>query len=550
MEQKKGKHILYSICFICFALIDWCRGSQNGEIWATVNNLTGVILAIILLSHFRWKEETKKPYLIWLVLWLVGSVLRYAIGDLPSWILCRSQYWTGAVAVFVVGIAVIRMIRERQQLKAVFAGFSMLMLLFVVMSLLMSISPMGEIWPVCYLVLFGLFYMIPFSAGERRELWKGMADGQIIAFFILQIVAYGFRPYDEVRYEGMYANCNMNALFYLMTYIALLYRSHVLRWQEKRENVAVSRTRNLVKMFLWVLTAGMWGFILLTMTRTAMIMLVVITGLYGVVEFIVFFREKIWQILLRGAALALGVLVLFPVVYLTVRWLPTILHHPVWFEGDYSVDKVHSFDPADSEKYVSWEEVIESLLGRMGAKVLYTSAEPKRVEAEMPMLVSSQVTTQMLQGAERVVAQENLLEGTDGLNSGKVRLRIWKLYLQNMNLTGHALEDGYFQITPGYHAWHAQNVFLQAGFYYGSIAGVLLLVLTAGVGIYAVKLIRCKCRCEDILPLFIGLLFVGYGMLESVWYPGQMILLMVYMIPKIIIDHKRDERKGNVINVS
>lgn len=540
MERRKGKHILYSICFICFALIDWCRGSQNWMNWATMNNLTGVFMSLLMMSHFRWKEESKKPYLIWLALWLAGSMTGYVIWYMTPWAIFETQYWTGAVSVCFVGIVALRVFRERKQLEVRFSGFPVLVLSFLVMSLLMSFSPMGEIWPAWYFVLFGLFYLIPYSAEERRELWKGMADGQIIAFFILQIIAYGFRPYDEVRYEGMYVNCNMNALFYLLTYIALLYRSHVLRWQEKREGVMITRKRMLAKIFLRILTAGIWGFVLLTMTRTAMIMLVVLTALYGVVEFVVLYRESPWKIYLRTFNLVLGAIVLFPMVYLTVRWLPTILHHPIWFGGDYSINKVHSFDPADSEKYVSWEEVLEELLGRMGVGLLYTSSQPDTPETEMPLLASTQVTAEMLQSSDRVVWQEELLEGNDRKNSGKVRLQIWKLYLKNMNLTGHELEDGYFQITPGYHAWHAQNVFLQVGFYYGAIAGVLLIVLTVGVGLQAVKLIPRKSRCEDILPLLIGLLFVAYGMSESVWYPGQMILLLIYMIPKIIIDHQRD----------
>ena len=117
------------------------------------------------------------------------------------------------------------------------------------------------------------------------------------------------------------------------------------------------------------------------------------------------------------------------------------------------------------------------------------------------------------------------------------------MYLQNLNLTGHELEEGYFWVNDNYHAWHAQNLFLQVAFYYGAVAGILLIVLLAGLGLQSIPLAFKAERCEEILPLLVGILFVGYGMLETVWYPGQMILLLVYMIPKIIIDSINDKKK-------
>ena len=79
MEPIKSKRILYSICFICLALIDWIRGSQVGYVWMTAVNLTGVFVSLIMLSHFGWKREPKKSYLIWLVIWAMGSVAGFGI---------------------------------------------------------------------------------------------------------------------------------------------------------------------------------------------------------------------------------------------------------------------------------------------------------------------------------------------------------------------------------------------------------------------------------------------------------------------------------------
>lgn len=554
MEPRKGKHILYTICFICFALMDWMRGSLDWKYWTAAINLTGLIMAIIMMSHFHWKQEAKKPYLLWLPIWLVGSVIGYVIWKQDPTSLFPAQYAAAAVSALFIGVVAIRVWRERQQLEDLRKKNLFLLICWIVMSVLMSCSRLGEIWPFWYMVFFGLFYLIPFSENERKSLWNASADGLIAAFFGLQIFAYGFRPYDAVRYSGAYFNCNMNALFYMVTYIALLYRSHSLSWQERCDGVIVTWKRRAVKVMLWVLTAGIWGFVSLTMTRTALLMLILITLVYWVLEYGIIIREKIWKVFGKGILFVAGIVIVFPVVFLTVRYLPTILHHPVWFGTEYSPSKVHSYDPPDSTKYIDFDEVLDSLFNRIVTGSQGEAPEAGIEKMHFPMLASAEITGDMLQSSAIGVlltdaSVENnvqIFEEAIG-NSTISRLRIWEMYLKNLNFAGHELEEGYFQITERYHAWHAQNLFLQIAFYYGIIPGILLIVLTMGIGIKALQLVVKKRRCEDILPLLVGLLFVGYGMLESVWYPGQTILLLIYMIPKILIDSRKELQEAGKV---
>lgn len=561
MEHRKRKRILYSVCFICLVFIDWIRGSQSGIYWQTAINLTGMFMAVVMMGHFRWKKEALKPYLIWMGMWLLGTLAGYGIWRIHPGKIFLSQYLAAAVSVLFVGIVTVRIWRERRELKENHLGNSFLLACWVILSVLMCCSRLGEIWQIWYAVVFLLFYMVPFAEEEQRELWDSLADGLIISFFMLQIFAYGFRPYDELRYKGAFGNCNMNALFYMVTYIALLYRSHSMRWREKKEQLSVTWKRRLGKAILWILEAGIWGFLFLTMTRTALLAIIAITIIYGVIEFRVTYKEKFGILLARGAALVLSAVVIFPAVYLTVRYLPTILHHPIWFGGEYSVDKVHSFDPANSEKYVSWEELFGGMSERFhtggdaddekeGTDNTEGTDSTEISRVDFPLVASSEVTGQMLPQQEDSAVltgmadnqEQYLLTGEAANSSARIRLEIYKLYLKHMNLTGHELEEGYFQITEDYHAWHAQNIFLQVGFYYGIIAGILFVIVMAGLGIQAFVLACKKHRCEDLLPLLVWLLFVGYGMLECVWYPGQTILLLIYLVPRIIIDSGRKKQ--------
>lgn len=87
---------------------------------------------------------------------------------------------------------------------------------------LIMMSPSRSVWPLWYLTIFSLFYFTKFEKVDFAYLCEAMADGIILAFIVLQIYAFGYRPYDQLRYYGAYSNCNITALHYLVTYVAIL----------------------------------------------------------------------------------------------------------------------------------------------------------------------------------------------------------------------------------------------------------------------------------------------------------------------------------------
>ena len=106
-------------------------------------------------------------------------------------------------------------------------------------------------------------------------------------------------------------------------------------------------------------------FMFLTMGRTSWVTAIVITCFYGIFVIWKNWKKKFSGVIARGAALVAAFVVLFPVVFGTVRFLPAVLHHPVWYGGEYSIEKVHSFDPADSPKYIEMDEFLEAVFGRI-----------------------------------------------------------------------------------------------------------------------------------------------------------------------------------------
>ena len=586
-NMLKWKRLLYIICFTCIMLIDWSRGGARWVYWATFINLTGVVMAVLLASHFSWKNQPWKKYALWGLVWFIGSGVGYLIWQRNPGDVFLSQYITAAISLLGLGIIALRIWLDREKLQHAGMGHPYVVALWVVVSVLMVCSRFGEIWQLFYLLMFGMFYLLPFSKEEKEDLWVSVADGCIVGFFIIQIWAYGFRPYDVVRYSGAYSNCNMNALFYLVTYIMVLYRLHYLWHKEEhgeaerqasvmRKGVPVVKGNALVwgKVFLVVLAAGLCSFMLFTMGRTAILVAAAVTVVYGIFEFCVFRKLGFGKILVKCCVYVLCIAFTFPCVYLTIRYLPTILHHPVWWEGEYDISKVHSFDPYDSEKYISMDEVLEAMLGRFwiaekkevatqGSGVqdsaysevaasfdLFASSGkitlPKNY-ATIVAVQSSSVENQLsTMGSQMLTVDESeLLTGEAAGNSMAIRFEIYKKYLQNLNLTGHELEEGYMPITETFHAWHAQNVFIQVLFYYGIPAGILFIILMAVLGIQALRLAIRNRKVEDFLVLLVWLVFVGYGMMECVWYMGQSILFLMYLVPKLIIDSRSDIQQSS-----
>ena len=127
---------------------------------------------------------------------------------------------------------------------------------------------------------------------------------------------------------------------------------------------------------------------------------------------------------------------------------------------------------------------------------------------------------------------EEQAPGDDNWSSGRIRIEIWKKYLQNLKIRGHKQQEGYFQITPSYHAWHAQNLWIQCLYYFGVPAGILWLLLSIALPCADIKryLKKAACRKYGLVPIVFIILFLGFGTLEVVWNPGQLILCLAYLV--------------------
>lgn len=530
-NNTSSKHrIIYAIYTITLMLIDWTRGSQVGSTWAWTVNMLGVVLCLFLITADGIKNFMKKKYVLWTVIMTVVLLGGYYLWTLLPAVIYRGKLLTAICNVWMIGACFMRLfeknvksILENWKYASKFALGGALLLLF------MFLSVNEDFWPVWFMLLFILVYSLQIEQNEKKTIIDGIVDGIMISFFMLQGAAFVFRPFDDpdYRYPGIYSNTNMNALFYAIILIAFLYRLYRLR----KGNKAIWR-----RILCFLFGAAMIGFSILTVCKTAWVAEAFCLLLYVVLADIRALKMKASQVVLRIALYGLVVMISVPIAYLPIRYLPPVFHHPIWYEGEYSESKVHSWDPVDSPKYVSFDEVM--------------GAVSSRLKPIVDKLFASETYITSVY-AEEIRDHNGIHVGpwffpfedefTLTYSSYLGRAATWYYYTVNGKIMGHSNADGHHTGMGASYTWHAQNVFLQIWYYYGIPAGILFLIISWGTWGLSIR----KSWKDDeewkngaiFVAMYLSL-FLLFGLFEAVWYPGQMILTLAVFGPKLMMKDK------------
>lgn len=567
-----NRQLLYFLCFLAFELIDFLRNTQNGDIWSAAVGGTGLVMMVLIFSEYPLKEwHYGKHTRVYMAIWTVCCLgIAGASALWQQHFILGIYKWTFFLGVwnvwwiFLVGQEIVKRLWKTGSLRA---KPDLTGVLALVMAFLMTFSRSGRLWPVWFAAMFGMFYVTRFTREKLEQLFEAMVDATIVAFFVIQIYAYGFRPYDVIRYLGAYPNSNVASLHYLVVYTMLLCKLHYLEKKNAKKGW---------RIFFFLGAAGLLDFMFLTMGRTSWVTAIVITCFYGIFVIWKNWKKKFSGVIARGAALVAVFVVLFPVVFGTVRFLPAVLHHPVWYGGEYSIEKIHSFDPADSPKYIEMDEFLEAVFGRIvgtfykgdeaGEASVAGNSTDNVVTVEAGTAGGNAgagsadntvaENTEDRENADRENAEQDnvnsavavdasqtsyeIIEkiGPEGMDEAlNIRLSIYAAYLRNLNWFGHPDAEGHYQFADiDYFSWHAQNVWLQMAFSYGIPSGILFLILTVLLFRKNFGILKNAGNVPyKIIPFFICLLFFVYGLMELDWNVGQypLILLFITQHPQI-----------------
>jgi len=508
------KRLLYTLCFFMFCVINQriqtCSPLEGGR--EVFRNLSGVVMAVIIMSHYKLKDfrDWKVPYLIWSIVGALAAIIYYIFGE-PMLYFSNARI-VGALDIFLFGYILIHtfisVFCENDMPKLNRKFFS----IWLIMMALMIVSRSNYIWPFCYLIMFGCFYLTNFTEYEKNNLIQGALDGIILSLFVFQGWCCVFRPYDIVRYIGIFSNTNNTALYYLFVLAAVLAK-------------IVYLTKNggskWLKLFYWLGVGVVYSLLFLTIGRTAWVTSFIL-GIY-----FLWAMKKLQQkknVIRNTLAIILSFCVMFPVVFGLIRYLPPVFHHPVWFFGEWSEGKVHSWDSWDSDKYVDMDVFLTASFGRVSGSI-------ENIIKHLPFAITAEAAP-----AEKTPEEKyaDMLEQGYALPTEKsgdalsVRGSIYRYYAKHLNLFGHPYEEQGFQLFPWYWIGHAHNIFLQYGTDFGIIVMVLFIFLIIAAIISFGKILFRNISGNILADQLFFIITVLFGLFEYSWEVAGLSSIMMF----------------------
>lgn len=499
-------------------------------------------MAIIILTHYKWSDfvRYKVPYIIWTVM---GGVL--CIVFTPMVIARRAEHLaldtiTIALGIFLIGYCIIHTVINFWIEKYRPKFYKPLFIIWAVMLILMIFSRSEYLWPECYFVLFLCFYLTEQTPTQRTNVIKGIVNGIILGFIVIQGHSLLTRPFDRVRYYGNFCNPNDNCVFLCMCLVAILGKILILTKENKSKTI---------KAFCFVLAGACYSFLFMTQSRTGYLTTGIVT-IFFLISYC-YIREK--KVFIRtGVTLALIFVMMFPLTYLAVRYIPTIHPHVnFYFQEGYSEDRVHSWDARDSEKFISFREMMASILGRF--TILIQDYE-QIIESPVGRCGNDDViiasNTDYIPSLALLCAKVNVAETEEKIeidadhipvltpeesnNCLAIRYTIYKWYFTHLSLRGMPYDEQGFWLSEEYWIRHPHNIYLDYGINFGYPVMILFTVfIWWGIGRVAVQGIKTR-SAEKLCCLLILLVPPIFGMLEYAWGVGKISTVAFYLAFKEI----------------
>jgi hypothetical protein len=506
--------IWYMLCFFALGIIDQRRGSATGEVQMAAANAVGLAAAAMLFPTLKYDRLNGKVYKVCRGIAIPGGIAAGLLGR-RIWPY-QGQWITAVINAVVWGFLFLYILQERETVQLRKKVCAPLLLCVEGMLSLMLFSAHGGAAPFLYMIVFGGLYIIGLPKGAFEDFFQGMLNGIILWFFVQQSIAFGFRPYDTIRYRGLYSGETQNGLFYLIVYCAFL-----AKWLYFRE-----RGHRLMQGISFFLAAGCVSFVLYTGGRSAFLG-VVLASAVAYVGYDIFFRKSFYRFLIHGMLFLLCVAITFPLVYGCIRYLPTLLHHPIWFEGEYGENSsVRSYDPWDSGRYTTFEKAVYENLGRI-LQVIGIDLSEWRERMESSAVWGLKVYA-MADAADPEGTLENpyIAPGLDVEGAMELRQAIHLYYFKRLNLFGHdEQERGFYIYRRGQaeRVEHAHNMFLQIAYDHGILAGFLF------AGIYGYSLWQAFRRhsWQGLACAAFSAAIFGFGMFEMAVVSGQITVSLV-----------------------
>lgn len=188
--------------------------------------------------------------------------------------------------------------------------------------------------------LYMLISLLPFimmKKGYRTRscVLNGMLDGFCIGFFLIQGYAWMHRPYNynDIRYTGIANACTVMSRIYLAYFTAWIIRYTQIAQRK------LTVYNGIMRVFAWFMAAFVLALEYLTGSRSAVLAMILVTMIAVAARYLCVpesrreYGLKLVKWGINCAGIGVVSLLLFPIAYKSVRYLPAYFNDPVYVDS-------------------------------------------------------------------------------------------------------------------------------------------------------------------------------------------------------------------------
>lgn len=534
------KRIVIIFSVLLLEAIECVKTNGSFEDAAIFVNLTGVALFFIIMTRYKIMEFCKPLYAIYLVAGALVVFLVYHFFSAKD--VFQSRFLVAEINVYLFGLIFIKIIEdavllqksmqveetgEQTSIKDRVIRFvrgnrpAVCVSLFLIMCV---VSVNNSVWPLWFLMMFIPYYMVKSTKRDKEILFESIVDGLIVGFIIIQGHAFLFRPYYNNRYWGFFSNSNINALFYMVSYVAILVKLHILR--EKN-------SRKIIRTICYGFAGVLWSLTCFTVSRCSVMGLIVITLVFLIMEEWSYLKRGIKGFFISGILLFAAFIISVVPVYGLMRYVPQLRHHPIFFLDEYNNrDSIKVEDINNDELYVTLKDSIDGFLGRLN----YANIEDNASISTGPSVDENGNTdygnVNVTDSTYEAAYYKDIKYGKLDIVLG-VRKYVWMYFSSHLNFSGHVESYERIQVMPAFACNHPHNSFLFIAYCFGIIPGLLFTIFVFGVPVYVLikyKKKRNELSWHYLFTALVYIAFISFGFFETIAYPGRLAFLLLFML--------------------
>lgn len=539
-----------SFGLLFYALCQYVNADRNFYHYTNTRWML-IFLAIAFLMNYNEKLFANKFSAVWLVLGIVGSVIYCSTveGDDNAVLLARLTCGVVVAWGLLIGNIVLYQIRYQRfditeirlnilqnKQRSVYIG------LWIVFCILMYVYRYEKVWVFTATLPFIALFFAKNTIAFKSRFLKNFTNGILLSFAMVTVFCLAHRPHHYwmlYRYGGIFHTVACTGM-----YLAVVFGAALAKLYGKLKN---KKQIFFSCYFEYFVVACTTGFILLTMSRTAMLTTVV-TVLAIVLLTAVTFHKDIRRLASELGILAGVCLLSFPMVFTAVRMVPAVINEPVRYDIEFqdSSFMIYEGDPIDSDKYMTVGRFFATFFGRFQTQAEEEQAVDARLAVQEKGLLAytgydfAGIDMRTLEDENEGAPQEDAEEGSDISNG---RFTIFQAYIKASGLKGHPRmgpenEDG--EEYP-----HAHNSYLQVMYNFGMIAGGIFLILCGMTLWRAIRLYMQNSTRYSIflVPFALVVVFGFVSLTEWAFHPcipaGFSFILM-----QALLMHTGTERKN------